>query len=317
MARERDSKFVIYQVLYIFVITVLAMKGASLDLGEVISKKDVVRTSVRDSLLAVIDSLSKLGVKFNLSVESEAENIELKRKISSLNTTMASLSQQMDQTPLEILPDLPEIKKEEPEKENLINSPLSESQLFIQNTWNIASNKSNATVQIIDPANGEMLASVAPNEQKKFNLGPQNEVLVKYGKQQDRIKVQPNKPPEIRIDKVSSKMNTSESYVTDLQRTTIFKVTISDERPDQITITYNGPINVSGPVKDSRGNIIYNVALKIASTEQQYDQWMDRMNPLKDNTGKYKVNFFFIAQDKITKDRVQVGDSFLFSDFSE
>ena len=33
--RNRDSKFVIYQVLYIFIITILALKGAELDLRRV------------------------------------------------------------------------------------------------------------------------------------------------------------------------------------------------------------------------------------------------------------------------------------------
>ena len=40
--KERDSKFIIYQVLYIFVITVLAIKGADLNLREVVSKEHAV-----------------------------------------------------------------------------------------------------------------------------------------------------------------------------------------------------------------------------------------------------------------------------------
>ena len=50
--RERDSKFVIYQVLYIFVITVLALKGADLDLRRVALEDETVRVSVRDSLMS-------------------------------------------------------------------------------------------------------------------------------------------------------------------------------------------------------------------------------------------------------------------------
>ncbi len=37
---------------------------------------------------------------------------------------------------------------------------------------------------------------------------------------------------------------------------------------------------------------------------------------LKDNDGRYKVNFFFNVADLISKDRIQVGDSFYFTDFS-
>jgi hypothetical protein len=39
--KERDSKFVIYQVLYIFVITVLALKGADLNLRRVVVTENV------------------------------------------------------------------------------------------------------------------------------------------------------------------------------------------------------------------------------------------------------------------------------------
>ncbi|MCW8848884.1 MAG: hypothetical protein OQJ81_02815, partial [Melioribacteraceae bacterium] len=67
--RSRDAKFIIYQVLYIFVITVLALKGAEINLGEVVKKENVVEKSVRDSLINVVDSLSKLGLKFNIEVD--------------------------------------------------------------------------------------------------------------------------------------------------------------------------------------------------------------------------------------------------------
>ena len=78
--RSRDAKFVIYQVLYIFVITVLALKGAEINLGEVVSKENVVQKSVRDSLINVVDSLSELGLKFNIEIDSNVvtENKTLK-----------------------------------------------------------------------------------------------------------------------------------------------------------------------------------------------------------------------------------------------
>ena len=316
--KNRDSKFVIYQVLYIFVITVLAIKGADLDLGEVISKKEAVQTSVRDSLVTVIDSLNALGLKFDLKVDTNAvvENIELKKKIARLNESMVSLSKKVKAIPkIEEKPKVEPIK-EEPKEDKLVSSPLSESQLFISNTWNIAKNNSNIPVQIIDPETKKILTTVAAGEQKKFDLDNQKEVIVKYGSREERIAVQPNKPPEIKIESVSSKMNSSDIYVQDLQKTTVFRVVVSDERLDQITVTHNGPISVTGPFKDSKGNGIYNVSLNLAPNEQLFDDWMDKYNPLRESDGRYKVNFFFIAQDKRTKDRVQVGDSFYFTDFA-
>jgi hypothetical protein len=105
--------------------------------------------------------------------------------------------------------------------------------------------------------------------------------------------------------------------VQELQRITAFKVTVVDNRPDQLKITYSGPVSVSGPQKDSNGNLIYNVSLKLASTENAYDDWIDKNESLREADGRYKANFFFIAVDEKTKDRVQVGDSFFFTDFSK
>jgi len=112
-------------------------------------------------------------------------------------------------------------------------------------------------------------------------------------------------------------MNASDIYVKDLQRITAFTVTIIDKRPNQLKITYTGPISVNGPQRDSKGNLVYNVSLKLAATESRYDDWLERHGDLQEADGRYKANFFFIAIDEKTKDRVQVGDSFFFTDFSK
>lgn len=321
--RNKDSKFVIYQVLYIFVITVLAIKGADLDLGEVISKDEAVKTTVRDSLMTVIDSLNAMGLKFNLKIDQnvEVENQELKKKIEAMNQSMASLSQKLKDISPPVRQDIA-VRNEEPEpaqprKDDIpMQSPLSEGQIFIQNTWNLAKNNSNVPVQVLDPSGRMLLAQVPAGQQVRFDLGSQNEVLLKYGNREERIKVNPNKPPEIKIEGASTRMNSRDIYVQDLQKSTVFKVTVLDERPEQLSINYNGPVSVSGPFKDSKGNLIYNVSLRIASNEQKFDEWMDKVKPLKEAGGRYKVNFFFTAVDKVTKDKVQVGDSFYFTDFA-
>jgi len=112
-------------------------------------------------------------------------------------------------------------------------------------------------------------------------------------------------------------MNSANIYVNELQRITVFKVTVIDQRPDQLKVTYTGPISVTGPVKDNNGNLIYNVSLKIANTENAFDAWLDKNGGLREADGRYKVNFFFNVVDEISKDRVQVGDSFFFTEFSK
>lgn len=312
--KNRDSKFVIYQVLYIFVITVLALKGADLDLRRVALEEETVDKKVRDSLVTLIDSLYALGLKFDIKIDQNlpVENEELKKKLASLNQKLQEV-----QTKLQ---ELPPPKEEEPvvEEQTLMPMPISSKQTFIQHTWNVASNTGSVPVEIYDPRDRSKPIVVIPaGQERKFDLTDQTEVVVKFGSQEDRIKVIPNKPPEIKIEKVTTKMNARDIYVQELQRITVFKVTVIDNRPDQLKINWNGPISVTGPVKDSNGNLIYNVSLKIASTSSAFDDWLDKNGNLRESDGRYKVNFFFTAVDERTKDRVQVGDSFFFTDFSK
>jgi hypothetical protein len=315
--KERDSKFVIYQVLYIFVITVLALKGADLDLSRVVAREQVVDRSVKDSLQILLDSLYAQGVNFDIKIDEnvEVENVELKEKLAAMNRQMSSLTQKIKEIPIEER--VPE-KEEIPEKEQtVLQSPISVSQTFIQHTWNKARNTGSVPTMIYDPKNmNSPIVAIPPNSERTFDLTDQSEVIVKFGSQEDRIKVVPNRPPEIKVDRVTTKMSGSRIYVRDLQRTTAFTVTIIDERPDQLKINYTGPISVTGPQKDSKGNLVYNVSLNIASTETRFDEWLDKFGNLREPDGRYKVNFFFTAVDERSKDRVQIGDSFYFTHYS-
>jgi hypothetical protein len=314
--KERDSKFVIYQVLYIFVITVLALKGANLDLRRVVSEETAVDRSVRDSLVALIDSLTALGLKFNIEIDPNLpiENEALRERLASITKRVEELNKIIEELPP------PEIKKEEePEIEQTkMQLPISLAQTFIQYTWNSARNNGNVPTYILDPNNlNTPLAVIPPGQEKRFDLTDQKEVIARFGTQEERIKVNPNKPPDVRIEIVTNKMNAQDIYVQDLQKITVFNVTIIDERPDQLKVSYSGPISVSGPTRDSKGNLVYTVSLKIASNESRFDEWLDKFGNLREADGRYKVNFFFTVVDERSKDRVQVGDSFFFTDFSK
>ena len=310
--KNRDSKFVIYQVLYIFVITVLALKGADLDLRRVALEEDTVQKEVRDSLMAVLDSLYALGIDFSIKIDPNVvvENEQMREQLAALNKRLETLKDYVP--PSEVEPE-----EEIVEEQTLLQSPISAKQTYIQHTWNIARNTGSVPANIYDPKNmNNPIAVVPAGQEKKFDLTNQTEVIIKFGSQEERIKVLPNKPPEIKIERVTTKMNSADIYVKDLQRITAFKVSIVDQRPDQLKVTYAGPISVSGPTKDSNGNLIYNVSLKIASTENAFDSWLDKNGNLREADGRYKVNFFFTAVDERSKDRVQVGDSFFFTEFS-
>ena len=311
--RERDSKFVIYQVLYIFVITVLALKGADLDLRRVALEDETVQVSVRDSLIAVLDSLYALGIDFSIKIDPNVvvENEEMRKQLAEMNRKLDAVK---DYVP----PPKEEQPKELPKEEQLkMQLPISLKQTFIQHTWNTAKNSGTVPTTILDPRDRKQLALIPPGQEIKFDLTDQDEVIVAFGSQEERVKVITNKPPEIKIERVTTKMNSRTIYVQELQRITSFTVTIIDNRPEQLKITYNGPISVTGPQNDANGNKVYNVSLKIAANENQFDDWTDKNEQLREADGRYKANFFFTVVDDRTKDRVQVGDSFYFTDFAK
>jgi hypothetical protein len=312
--KNNDSKFIIYQVLYIFVITVLALKGADLDLSRVVSKDKAVDVSVRDSLKMLIDSLYAQGLKFDIKVDEKVENKELKEKLAQMNKQLTSLTTKLNEIPPEV-----KIEKEPEVLENTkLQSPISVSQTFIQNTWNEVKNNADVPTLIYDPRNtSSPIVTIQPGEKRRFDLTDQTELIIKFGTQEERVKVSANRLPEIKIERVTTKMNSGDIYVKDLQRITAYTVTIIDERPEQLKITHSGPISVTGPFKDGKGNSVYNVSLNLAPNEIKFEEWLNRNSALKESDGRYKVNFFFIVVDERTKDRVQVGDSFFFTDYSK
>ncbi|MCW8811307.1 MAG: hypothetical protein OQK64_10160, partial [Ignavibacteriaceae bacterium] len=303
--KEHDSKFVIYQVLYIFVITVLALKGANLDLRRVALEEETVQVSVRDSLMAVLDSLYSLGIDFSIKIDPNVvvENEEMKKQLAEMNRKLEAVK---DYVP----PPKEKPKEEIKEEQSKLQLPISLKQTFIQNTWNMAKNSGNVPTTLYDPRDrSKPIVVIPPGKEVKFDLTDQTEVIVAFGTQEERVKVIPNKPPEIKIERVTTKMNAQDIYVQELQRITAFTVTIIDVRPEQLKVSYSGPILVSGPQKDAKGNMVYNVSLRIAANENQYDDWVDKNEGLREADGRYKANFFFIVVDEKTKDRVQVGDS--------
>jgi len=312
--KNNDSKFIIYQVLYIFVITVLALKGAELDLRRVVSKDNVVDVSVRDSLKSLIDSLYMQGLKFNIKLDEKVENEALKEKLMMMNKQLSSLTTKLNEIPPEV-----RVEKEPEVLENTkMQSPISVSQTFIQNTWNEVKNNSNVPTIIYDLRNtSSPIVTIQAGEKRRFDLTDQTELVIKFGTQEERVQVSPNRLPEIKIERVTTKMNSGDIYVKELQRITAFTVTIFDERPEQLKVTHTGPISVSGPFKDVKENPIYNVSLNLAPNEAKFEEWVDKNSSLREPDGRYKANFFFAVVDERTKDKVQVGDSFFFTDYSK
>lgn len=293
--RQHDVKFVIYQALYLVVISLITIKGAEIDLTK------VEKAGASDSLRVALEQRQR----YNDSLAAEiAKQEEAARRIQEELARKQAEDERIRQ----------EMERLRKGSKDL---PLSVTQAYIQYTWNTAKNSGTVPVEIYDPKDrSKPIAVIGPGEEKRFDLGGQTEVIAKFGMKEQAIPVAPNKPPVIRIEKVTTKMEGSRIRLAELQAVSCFKVTIEDERPDQLKASFTGPVTATGPTRDSRGNLIYFVTPSIARTEEAFQAWVDKHGDAREADGRYKVNFFLNVSDSRTGEKFPpTGGSVYFTDF--
>ena len=293
--RQHDVKFIIYQALYLVVICLITIKGAEIDLSKVES------AGASDSLRVALEQRKR----YNDSLAAEiAKQEEAARKIQE------DLARRMAEEE-RIQREMERLKKASKDL------PLSVTQTYIQYTWNLAKNSGTVPVEIYDPKDrSRPIAVINPGEERKFDLEGQTEVIAKFGMKETSIPVAPNKPPAIRIEKITTKMEGSKIHLAELQAISCYKVTVEDDRPDQLKVSFTGPISATGPTRDTKGNLIYFVSPNLARTDEALTSWIDKHGDSREADGRYKVNFFLTVTDSRTGEKFgPTGGAYYFTDF--
>jgi len=305
--KNRDVKFIIYQVLYIFVVCIVALKGANLDLTEVINKDKVVEKSYADSLKAYLDSLIALGLvpkidfdTTNVSkidpnliaqLQQKIQVMQTQVQVSSVNTNTSTITQQNPQVTQEIQkPD--EVKKDPGEMQEIRIGNIQLTQ-FTQNTLN---NPYDTPLEIVG------ITTIAPKSTKTFETGGQSSVTIKVGGSSKTVELKPNEKPKISISRVTN-MGEDVSIRT-LQSVTGFRVVISDDFPGQLDVKFNGPIEVK-----NAGQNTYDITMKAFGSQSAFDNFSSG----KDSP--YSIGFTISIKDKISGQAVTGQQSFIFGDW--
>ena len=220
--KNRDVKFIIYQSLYIFVISVLALKGANLDLTEVVSKEKVVEKTYTDSLKIMIDSLLARGyipeIKFDTTQkftnpeemqkklqEAQQQLAVLKMNSPSITVNTTSPGIQLQQTNIteekEKIQDKPKEEKIEEKEGKELDFKIP--QTFTQFTSNSISNPSSVTIEIYG-SDGSMIATVPPGGSRSFQLGGQNSLTFKGGGVSKTVSTKENVKPKVTMQRLVS-----------------------------------------------------------------------------------------------------------------
>jgi hypothetical protein len=323
--KNRDVKFIIYQSLYIFVISVLALKGANLDLTEVV-KKDKNKVEERkytDSLRLMIDSLMAKGIipeiKFDTS-KKFTDLEELKKELAVKQQQLAEMRVIVNSSPtvslnqtspnIQINPtdkgNITERKKNEEEtddtKEQKQNVEFRVPQSFTQYTTNSVSNPSNETIEIYG-SDGSRIASVPPGGSRSFTLGGQTSLTFKRGGVSKSVSTKENQKPKLLMQRlVEYGENVS---VRKLQSTVGYRVTVNDDYPGQLDVNFSGPIDFK-----KVGTNVYDITLKLFGSKESFEKYTENRD------SPYKVTFQVTVKDQIAAGQsvTQVG-TFMFGEW--
>lgn len=317
--KNRDVKFIIYQSLYIFVIAVIALKGAKLDLAQVVNKKDVQEKQYVDSLRVMIDSLLAKGIipeiKFDTTqkfsnpeelkrklAEAQQKLVEIKSMNPSLTVSQTTPNFQVQQnTETEKKPEEKKPEEIEETKEKTEDVEFKIPQSFTQYTSNTVSNPSNTPVEITG-SDGSMIATVPPGGSRSFQLGGQTSLTFRRGGVSKTVSTKENSKPKITMQRLVPAGE--DVSVRNLQSTVGYRVTLSDDFPGQLDVNFSGPVTVK-----QSGPMVYDVTLNFLGSKSAYDNFTEnRESP-------YSVTFQVIVKDKIAGHSVTQSGLFQFGDW--
>ena len=303
MRDKKDVKFIIYQMLYVFVICVIALKGANLDLEEVISKEKVVQKEYADSLKSFLDSILALGLvpQITFDTTKKFENVDdLRKQLTQLKLQVSVMKPSTFVAPT-LKKDELEIKKEELLEEEIQNIEPLKVQSLKQYTNNTITNRGSETMQIIG-SDGSTLASIPPGGTRTFLVKGQTSVTYRKGTQSKTVNTTKNKAPSIKLQRLAP--SGEDVSVRKIQSTTGYRITIGDDVPGQLDVKFSGPISVK-----EAGPLTYDVTLNFLGSKGAYERYTDSRDE------PYTVGFNVTVSDKIAGHSITRKGIFVFGEW--
>ncbi|MGA2667477.1 MAG: hypothetical protein ABSF32_01015 [Ignavibacteria bacterium] len=300
MKKQHDVKFIIYQSLYIFVVCVVAIKGANLNLTQVVEDDGKPKPQITmDSLEKLYDVMKKMvmvDTNYFVVVDKKllAENENLKRIVE--NMPKIDIANFMPKT--EVLEKY-ELKKEKPEEKKDPNE-MQEIRIgsisLTQFTLNTLNNPYDVPLEIVG------ITSIPPKSTKTFETGGQSSVVIRVGNSSKTVELKPNEKPKISFQRIAT-MN-EDTRVTDLQRNVGYRVTITDDFPGQLDVKFTGPVTIK-----QAGATTYDITMNAFSSKAAFDNFTEN------KSAPYSLGFTVTVTDKIAGHKITGQNSFVFGDW--
>jgi hypothetical protein len=297
MKQQKDVKFIIYQVLYIFVIVVLTMKGADVDLSKVLKASDVipkenaVPKEEADRLRKQLDSLLALG----LTVELTPINKETGETYPPVKGGFYSSDNFTSNNPDPVKVETDETPKVEPTKDILLD--IVKPVQFMVNT---IENRNNEPLTVF--ADGKPITTISPNSRGSYTLMNEKTITFKCGNTERSTGTKANEMHSLALQPV--KAGNEDMKLRELQSTVGWRLKINDDFPDQIEVKFRGPVKV-----ESKGNGVYDITLSLCSNKEQFDRMFETKN------APYSVSFDITATDKLSAKSITQQRSFQFGEW--
>lgn len=283
MKTGRDIKFVIYQVLYIFVICVIALKGADINLEEVLSKESAVPKDVADEMKRKLDSLLAIGIV--PTMQWDTTKIYTKEDVEKMLAGMVPASEENKNIGM-----ITEKPKDEGIKITTDFTPPKTDKLasvqgveFTQFTRPKLTNPYNETLEIY--GDGKLVVSIPPKGSATVPVNGENSFTFKVGDAKDTKSTKEKQTPKIDIQKfISDGENAS---LRSIQGRVGYRVTIVSSYAGDLSV------NISGPVSSKQVSPIqFDVMLTLLNSESAFDAWT------KGKEEPYKAGFTVTVKDK-------------------
>jgi hypothetical protein len=299
MKRERDIKFIIYQSLYIFVVCVIAIKGANLDLVQVVEDDGTPKVIMTQQQMDSIQELLKKAIIVDTTIfvvvpkELLKENKQLQQIVQ--NMPKIDLSLYTLKTDIKVQPEIEEKKIEEKDPGEMQEIRIGNIVLH-QYTQNTLNNPYDTPLEVVG------IATIPAKSTKTFETGGQSSVVIRVGNTSKTVELRPNDKPKINISRIASMGE--ETRVTTLQSTTCFRVVISDDFPGQLDVKFSGPITVK-----NAGQNTFDITMNAFGSKSAFDNFTEN----KDSP--YSTGFTVTVTDKIAGHKITGQNSFIFGEW--
>lgn len=297
MRKSKDIKFLLYQVLYIFVVCVMAIKGADLTLTQVIEddgKPKVILSQERmDSIQKLLDKAIIVDTNRYALIDKEllkndSKTQELVRQTMLNNGSFVSNEPTEDKQVIEH-----KIEKVE-QKIEIDEIILGTVELF-QFHQNTVPNQGNSPITIAG-------VTIPPHSTGKVTLGGESIVTITSGSVSKTVNVKENKKPQISFQRITTMGE--ETKVTNLQRNVGFRVTITDDFPEQLNVKFNGAVSVV-----DRGNGVYDVTMNAFGSRSAYENYIENKQE------PYSLGFTVSVSDRLSGHKLTGQNQFQFGEW--